>query len=636
MSGWGNDPVVTPSAVGWGNDPLVGAKPKESAIAQAGDDFMAPIKAAGHEVADDYRNPGHKLFGPVPDLVGAAMSPIAGAMDVVRQPVLRATTPEYTPEHEAADKARIEKLPLPRVIKDAMLRAAKPKGLDIATPLSALGPEAGALGAVGKDAALTSAAVKAPMAAKEMAVGDVLHKLKDAHGLSTDELLANVKANPHRAPYHSLGDNAAGHVKVLARAPGPGRDIIRGALDTDKRGIRAKIVSDIGEGLGGKGDYLATKDNLARAQAEAAKNGMAKIGDHLVTLDENSVAGLLSDRAQTAIEEAAKNALASPDPETRNAGAALRRLHDQMLDKKTAVNIRVRDAQDISRHLLKAGTSAYAKGDGGLGKALTDLGRSVRQNAATPERGGFSEYGEWLQRYGHDAENESALELGKDAVSKTGIDQNAAFIKRELGKMGSPASKEYYRKGLAEGLLHQVQERGASALHKLLENEDFQAKVHLAHPDQASYDKFMKSAEERVAEVNRTNHVLRGAELPDTAAAKADLEGGASVGKGLQEAGGFIRGGIRNLAGKALQEVGKHLSKAEKSLIEDPETNAMLSRAYTDPREMERLLRASEEAKMRNVTPMKAIGRTVTAGTVAGALTRRRSDPLSQTVNLNQ
>src|SRR5690606_5301087 len=162
----------------------------------------------------------------------------------------------------------------------------------------------------------------------------------------------------------------------------------------------------IEQGLGGRGGYFAELDRLQGARRQAAREGMDEIGGHLVTLDRNSIQALRSDEASSALREAARLSLASPDEAVRNSGADLNRLADQLLDRPSGLTMTVRQAQDVSEALLNAGHNAFAtQGGGSRGRALTDLGRAVRDNARTPERGGFAEYDEWLRRYGTDSDN---------------------------------------------------------------------------------------------------------------------------------------------------------------------------------------------------------------------------------------
>ncbi len=227
------------------------------------------------------------------------------------------------------------------------------------------------------------------------------------------------KAKIEPALVDVMDDSGRGLVAASANRMTPARQAVTDfrdarALDLPSRMDKqaARLISP------DKRNPLEIQNELAATRSTEARQGMQEIGENLVTLDENSIAGLRSDLAGGAIEDAAKNALSSADPEIRNAGAALRDLQAKLLDKPSATTIRVRDAQDISRAMLDAADSAYKSGNGARGKALADLGRAIRTNARTPEQGGFSEYGQWLDRYAENKGLEDALETGSAFMSR--------------------------------------------------------------------------------------------------------------------------------------------------------------------------------------------------------------------------
>lgn len=403
---------------------------------------------------------------------------------------------------------------------------------------------------------------------------------------------------PQRAgsiPFQSGGDNIAAIAEVLAQSPGPAQGIIRKTASDSLAATRGKLKQSIATGMGGRGDYFESLDNLFAARREAAKDGMASFGDQLVRLDENSVLAMRSDLSRTAIKDAAGNALASPDPQVREAGAALNRLHDQLLDKPSAITIRVRDAQDISRALLEGSKAAYSSGDGARGGALKTLGKAVRTNASTPEQGGYADYGAWLKQYGDDSDNIEALEMGRSVLSNK-LDNAPEKLRRTLDDMGGPA-KEYFRKGVGEALLEQVRRKGVGAMRAMMKDEDYAAKVRLAYPTDEGFNAFMKIADDAIQNEARSSQVLFNSRTDARGAARADLndEGLDPIDmmETLTSPAGLVRGGTK----AAL----KAIPRRDRSLIGNPETNAIAGRAVTSQDEMTRLLNLLELDRARSL-----------------------------------
>jgi hypothetical protein len=396
-------------------------------------------------------------------------------------------------------------------------------------------------------------------------------------------------------PYQTHGPNVAAVAEVLAQSPGAAQGIIQKAATNSRAGARTGMKTAIAEGMGGRGDYFESLDNLFATRSQAAKDGMSQFGDQLVTLDDNSVSALRSDLSRTAIKDAAANALASPDPDVRNAGAALNRLHDQLLDKPSAISVRVRDAQDISRALLEGSKSAYSSGDGARGAALKGLGKAVRSNAATPDKGGHAEYGAWLKRYGDDSENIEALEMGRNVLTAS-LDNSPEKIRRTLDEMSDPA-KEHFRKGVGEALLTQVQRKGVGAARNLMKDEEFAAKVRLAYPTDDGFNSFMTLADDAVQNEARNVQMLGNSRTDARGEARADLnDEGFDASEMLADIATLNPGGVVRSGARAAI---KSLPRRDRSLVGDPKTNSLLGGAVTNQDEMTRLLNLLELDRQR-------------------------------------
>jgi hypothetical protein len=470
----------------------------------------------------------------------------------------------------------------------------------------------GSGGVAPEGAGVARAAEGTDLSIPEQKVGMALHKAVERGGTTHEEVVGKLRDHPDRPAFHAGGDAFVPYAKAVHRTPGPGREPIRQAIVRHARTAYDKMKGHIGEALGGKGDYHATLSAQLDARRIAARTGMEKIGDKGVVLDEHSVQALQSDLAKGAIKREADNLLASADPKERATGKYLAGLADQVkaAPDKAAV-MTVEQSQNVSRTLLDAAHDAYRSGDGSRGKALQGLGRAIRDNASDPERGGHPEYRQWLQRYGHDSENNEALETGRNAL-KDGIDNTSEAIQKKLDGMRSPTAADHYRKGLGEALLHKVRSVGdVQAMRALLKSEDFRDKVKIAYPDEASYRKFEEQIEERVAEAGRTNRVTTGSDTAENLAAADDLN---AQGKGNREklkgAADAIRHPVRAVAGAALDKLADMLP-ADQGLLKDPETHGILGKALSDPKEMERLLNGSTPEQMRKeplINPASAWG----------------------------
>ena len=429
---------------------------------------------------------------------------------------------------------------------------------------------------------------------------------------------------PGAMPIHQGGENLTAMADVVANSPGPGRAAIRRAVrDYEGRAVD-RTKADIARDLGGRNDYFATQDALIDARKTAADEGMSRLQDQLVTLDNDSVLALRSDLAKGAIRERALNALASPDPAVRADGARLMRLADDLLDKPGAQTITVRDAQDISRSLLEGANSAYASGNGGRGGALKELGKAVRTNAATPERGGFQEYGDWLKQFGDDMSREEALQLGRDMF---GGKANAEQLRMATADM-SDAERLLFQKGAGEALLAKV--RGArgdvGALREMLRSEENADRLALAFPDDQAFANFMESAARRVAERDVNSRIMGGSPTDPRMAARADLE--AEGFDALGAAGDVFTGNVGGAARKVAGEAMKKLPRRSRGVLQDPEANLALAKALTDPDEMTRVLNALNAARARDARLRAALKRAAPLLLETGAASSEGQKPV--------
>jgi hypothetical protein len=417
-----------------------------------------------------------------------------------------------------------------------------------------------------------------------------------------------IEIDPSDALPFQRGDNLTGLAEVLAQSPGPGQRIVRQAVGDQSAGASGRIKGEIATTLGGTGDYFEKLDAAKLARKTEADKTMATLGRHEVTLDQDSVLALRSDLARSAIREQALNSLASPDAEIRATGARLNRLYDDLLDKPGAQTITVRDAQNISRMLLDAADDAYNfMGNGSRGAALKSLGKSVRENAATPERGGFSEYGDWLKKYAEDSSGIDALEMGRNVFSPK-LDMSVERLRQSFAGW-SDAAKENYRIGVGEAVLAAARSKGGVAeARQLLKNEEFADRIRLAVPDDMSFQSFMSAMEREVEWAARNNRVVSGSQTYGRQAARADLEAqGRDPLAVAAEGVDLILSPGKALTGKALKEALKAIPRKDRSVIGDEAANAALAKALVDQNEMTRLLNLLEHYRAAREIPLRQI-----------------------------
>jgi hypothetical protein len=255
-----------------------------------------------------------------------------------------------------------------------------------------------------------------------------------------------------------------------------------------------------------------------------------------------------------------------------------------------------------------AAQDAYAGGNASRGKALRDVGKAVRENAATPERGGFSEYGDWLKKYGEDSDAIEALELGRGVFGGK-LDMSSERLRSTFAGWNDVA-KENYRLGVGEAVLDAARRKGGvTEARQLLKNEEFADRVRVAVPDNMSFDDFMGALEKEVSRADRNNRVMGGSPTYPLQAARADLEGQARSPLDVAAEGvDLMLSPVKALTGKALKEALKAIPRKDRSVIGDPAANEALAKALTNPDEMTKLLNLLESYRAKREVPMLNYG----------------------------
>lgn len=264
-------------------------------------------------------------------------------------------------------------------------------------------------------AALTERATLNPLQA-------AINQFPGRAGMRTNSALADRAAEYRSAGIDPtlvdvLDDSGRGVVRAAATRATPARQSARDFAEGRVVGLQDRTATQARRLISNDPrNPIQLEKDLTNIRRDRANEAMAPLEGQLVTLDRDSIEALRSDIAAPAIREAAKNSLASSDEAVRNSGADLNRLADQLLDNPSGVTMTVRQAQDVSKAMLDAADGLYSTNPS-RARALKDLGRSVRDNARTPERGGFADYGEFLDNYSADSGQINAVELGEQFMN---------------------------------------------------------------------------------------------------------------------------------------------------------------------------------------------------------------------------
>ena len=249
------------------------------------------------------------------------------------------------------------------------------------------------------------------------AIDPMIDRLAERLGLERVNALAaraqnrrDLGINP--ALIDAMDDGGVGLVRAASSRQGTGRQAVidfynarRGDLPAQAARIaREEISADTRPAL----DIIDAQRNIRRANASAIDT----FGNDEVPLGEDAILALRSDFVRPYIRAAATRAQGATDPVERAASARLSRIADTVLDDPAAARLTVREAQDISKALNDAATSAYRAGSPD-GPVLANLARTVRQTARDNSKG----YAAWLRQYGEDSDLMEAATRGRNFVS---------------------------------------------------------------------------------------------------------------------------------------------------------------------------------------------------------------------------
>lgn len=210
-------------------------------------------------------------------------------------------------------------------------------------------------------------------------------------------------------PADVVDDSGRGMIRAAANRMTPAR--------TDANQFATGRALDLPSRIGGQARRVMSSDTRTPDEIRAAMsqqrstNADAAFGavrGDVIPLAPETVQALRTDYGKSAIAEAASR---EQDPEIR---AALNRLHGDALDNPGQTQITIGMADRISRVLNGQATKAARAGDHDLASSLGNLGRSIRQPAATASPG----YKTALEGYGADSKLQQAAGVGEGLMTR--------------------------------------------------------------------------------------------------------------------------------------------------------------------------------------------------------------------------
>lgn len=429
-------------------------------------------------------------------------------------------------------------------------------------------------------------------------VGDFLARSLRRDDRSLVDVERRLAENPNLLPFEAGGRNLAATAEAAASYPGRAQQVIGERLGERAEQATGRIRDAASREIGGSGNFFADLDDSLAARALQARTGMEQFGSRPIVLNADAQTAISSPRVRTALADSADNLLSSIDPVEREAGARLARLAQDAEAGVMPAGLTVRDAQDISRALNEASSAAWRAGDGGRGRVLGDLGKAIRQNA----RDEVPEYNAWLRQYSEASEVMDASRLGFSIFEKASERNpvSARQLRRAFDDM-SDMEKDAFRRGVGDQLIEVAQTQGGvTAMRRLARGPEYRDRVRVAFPDDASFDRFIRSATDEVRMQNSANQTLAGSRTAPRAAAMDELSAanGLDTATAIGAAGDIVTLNAPSLLNRIGQGVARRFPNTGSNIIGNEGTNEVLGDALSDPAVLRRLL---EEANIRQM-----------------------------------
>lgn len=427
----------------------------------------------------------------------------------------------------------------------------------------------------------------------ERRVGSAVERAISRDQLTPDMVRQNLAADPDLPAFQAGGENLRATADVMAQVPGEANVTLRRAARDSQAKAPGRIREEIGRTFDATGNYFAKVDEMKAARKAAAEPYRERAFSEPVGAVEyaEKVAPLLARAPQRALGYAAEIARRDGrnpadigfevSPASGDIPEMVRVSRPTM---ETLHYIKKGMDQELEQFRTPLGTLDTE------GNPLAGATANLRGQYARALREVNPDYDKYMQIWGDESGQIEALRLGRNAFSgKQGI--SAEQLRKRYSEM-SQAEQDEYRLGLGEALFDLVNRKGVQAARQVLKSDEFKERVRVAVPDETSYNEFITALERQVVIQDRNTSIASGSPTAYRQAARADLEQQQGV-SGLDVAGGALdmaTSPIRTVAGKAAKAALDALPRRDRSLVGDPELNAALGRALSDPQEMRRIL----------------------------------------------
>ncbi|WP_300573616.1 cell wall hydrolase [Phenylobacterium sp.] len=443
----------------------------------------------------------------------------------------------------------------------------------------------------------------------ERRVGSVVERAISRDQLTPDMVRQNLAADPDLPAFQAGGENLRATADVMAQVPGEANVTLRRAARDSQAKAPSRIREEIGRTFDATGNYFAKVDEMKAARKAAAEPYRERAFTEPVGAVDyaEKVAPLIARAPKSAVSYAAE--IARRDG--RNPADIGFEVSPASGDIPEMVRVSRPTMETL--HYIKKGMDQeleqYRTALGTLdttGNPLAGATAKLRSEYARALRDVNPDYDKYMQIWGDESGQIEALRLGREAFSgKQGV--NAEQLRKKYGEM-SQAEQDEYRLGLGEALFDMVNRRGVQAARQVLKSDEFKDRVRVAVPDETSYNEFVSALERQVVIQDRNTSIATGSPTAYRQAARADLEQQQGV-SGLDIAGGALdmaTAPIRTVAGKAAKAALDALPRRDRSLVGDPQLNAALGRALSDPEEMKRILDLMEAQRTSRANSSRA------------------------------
>lgn len=434
-------------------------------------------------------------------------------------------------------------------------------------------------------------------------VGAVQNKLTQ---LGPDATLADV------------GPNTRDLTGAVAQTPGPGKDIISGALEDRQAGQSDRLKQSVFSGLGlsPADTYESAVPKLIQQRQDAA----TPIYQDAYGANKSMMTPEISRILRTPAGKAAlKDAVTTMQNSRELVGVSDPDLVEQAAltgqeptGDGVAAGLKLKTLDQVKQALWDAGESAKNKfgkptaqsnAIHGLRNDLTSELDNADSTAIKDAKGNVTTPGKYAQAraaFAGPSQSLDALDAGTEFI-KNGGSENA----NQLANL-SPADRQFFRIGAAKQIrdtIHNTPD-GADAVKRIFNSPSKREALQSIFPDKASFDNFSNTAQNE-AEFYRTKGGIMGNSLTNPRIqSSADLSVPTKVQKVVNAAAGIGNFGIematRNNAGRALYFANHLKNKLMQPGVLSPEDTAELAHALITPEGRKSAIAALTPASQKN------------------------------------